>query len=166
MSGDVPALVPASGMPARMPARHAETVRHVAFDPDISESIVNSSPEHPLALMLFTERFCHPEAGRRKSVVEIVERGTCRVFLRRCRGWIESAGCAASHHATGQQSPGRLPARRRPAFLSRNSPRTFATPRRHAAWLLPDGESRSSAEFGDSSRTGEFGGSLGTAPEL
>ena len=31
-------------MPARMPAQHAESVRHVAVEPDISESIANSSP--------------------------------------------------------------------------------------------------------------------------
>ena len=30
-------------------------------------------------------------AGRRKSVVEIVERGTSRVFLRPCRGFAESS---------------------------------------------------------------------------
>ena len=29
----------AGGMPARMPAQHAESVRHLAFVPDISESI-------------------------------------------------------------------------------------------------------------------------------
>ena len=39
-----PALLPTGGMPARVPAQHAESVRHVAFEPDISESIVNSSP--------------------------------------------------------------------------------------------------------------------------
>ncbi len=40
-----PALLLSGGMPARTPAQHAESVRHVAFQPDISESIVNSSPE-------------------------------------------------------------------------------------------------------------------------
>ena len=29
-------VAPAGGMPARMPAQHAESVRHVAFEPDIS----------------------------------------------------------------------------------------------------------------------------------
>ena len=39
-----PALPLGGGMPARMPAQHAESVRHVAVDPDISESIGNSFP--------------------------------------------------------------------------------------------------------------------------
>ena len=38
------ALLPAVGMPATMPAQHAESVRHVAFDPDICDSIVNLPP--------------------------------------------------------------------------------------------------------------------------
>ncbi len=35
--------------------------------------------------------FAHPEAGWKKSVVEIVERGTSRVFLRPYRGWTDFA---------------------------------------------------------------------------
>ena len=39
-----PALLLGGGMPARMPAQHAESVRHLAFETDVSESIVDSSP--------------------------------------------------------------------------------------------------------------------------
>ena len=49
-----PALLLGAGMPARMPAQHAESVRHVAFDPDISESIVNSFPGPPTSRLART----------------------------------------------------------------------------------------------------------------
>ena len=38
-----PAFLLGGGMPARMPAQHAESVRHVACEPNISESIADSS---------------------------------------------------------------------------------------------------------------------------
>ena len=42
MSVGAPAPPLGGGMPARMPAQHAESVRHVAFGPHISESRANS----------------------------------------------------------------------------------------------------------------------------